>query len=288
MPVIRPDRLPMKYGSSLYSIRMRASKKIQSPHLSESPKATKSKVQSPSSNVRRLISNEIHISGAEGLYELSEVNKIINNYFSRALSHPRGRPDKVVITIEKIGQKPKLVPLLPVSAIKNNSPEKAGDVICRVLSGAGVSQKAIDKSLRIVNAESMRGAALIIAESGIRAEPDKERGVRVSRLGIEKTAERNLAGRLSKRGINNTTVKEALVLASKVASCDGVVAELCVSDDPDYTTGYVASRDMGYVRITNIKKEGRPKGGRVFFVREDADIHCIIDYLERTPVLMKS
>ena len=33
----------------------------------------------------------------------------------------------------------------------------------------------------------MRGASLILAKSGKRVEPDKNRGVRVSRMGIEKT-----------------------------------------------------------------------------------------------------
>ena len=40
--------------------------------------------------------------------------------------------------------------------------------------------------------------------------------------------------------INTTTVKEALILASKLHHAH-IIAEVCISDDPDYTTGYFAS-----------------------------------------------
>ena len=132
----------------------------------------------------------------------------------------------------------------------------------------------------------MSGAALILSESGRRADPDKVRGIRVSRLGITEGAERGLARKLARKGINTAIVKEAIILASKVASCRGVIAELCVSDDPDYTTGYVASRIYGYVRIPHIKPKGSLSGGRVFFVDEMADAKSIIEYLEKRPVLV--
>jgi len=97
---------------------------------------------------------------------------------------------------------------------------------------------------------------------------------------------KELSTRLSKKGINNDTVKDALILASKVLSYDHVVAELCVSDNPNYTTGYVASKDLGYVRIPNIKSNGSKSGGRAFFVNEGTDINGIIEYLERRPVII--
>jgi 6-carboxyhexanoate--CoA ligase len=141
--------------------------------------------------------------------------------------------------------------------------------------------------MRIVTGRAaMHGAALVLGESAVRAEPDRRRGVRVSRLGILGEEERRLSRRLARQGINTTTVKEALVLASKVASCPHVLAELCVSDDPDYTTGYVASKRFGYVRIPCIKKTGSSGGGRVFFIREGADVIRIVSYLERTPVIL--
>jgi len=78
------------------------------------------------------------------------------------------------------------------------------------------------------------------------------------------------------------------VLASKVASVKGTIAELCWSDDPFYTTGYVASKKLGYVRIPHLKKEGDYHGGRVFFVDfvNTVEINDYIEEIEKTPVLV--
>ena len=224
-----------------------------------------------------------HISGAEGIYEKSEIQKICKKYIKRALTHPRGKPDEIVIAIEKIKQKPKTISLLPVATLKCNSPEKARKIITQKLESLGISKKAIDNGFVVLNSKkTMRGASLILLKSGARVEPDKERGVRVSRMGIEKSTEKKLSKILSnivipaKAGIQtpsdrkngtdgfrvkpgmtnshftrmkiNTTrlrrVKEALILTSKAAACADIIAEVCISDDPDYTTGYIASKEF--------------------------------------------
>lgn len=46
-----------------------------------------------------------------------------------------------------------------------------------------------------------------------------------------------------------------------------IIAEICIFDDPDYVTGYVASKQTGYVRITKLKEIGNPDGGRIFLYR---------------------
>lgn len=232
----------------------------------------------------------IHISGAEGICQKSEISKACGEYIKRALTHSRGKPDKIVITIEKIKQKLKKIPLLPVTTLKCNSPEKARKIITLKLQSLGISKKAIDNGFAVLNSKkTMRGASLILLESGTRVEPDKERGIRASRMGIEKSTEKNLLEKLSGTKINTTgmmRVKEALVLASKAASWPDVIAEACISDDPDYTTGYIASKKFGYLRIPNIKREKVMHGGRVFFIRETADVAGLISYLERKPVII--
>ena len=243
-------------------------------------KSQKSKVRGPQPD-------EIHISGAEGLYEFSELPEIAKKYSLRAVYHPRGRPDKILITIERVIRKPGKALLLPHRTVRSDSPGGGRKVVEELLLTAGISQKAIRCGMRVVTCRTvMHGAALVQSESGLRMEPDRLRGVRVSRLGIPRVEERSLSRRLARRGINTATVKEALILASKVASCGNVLAELCVSDDPDYTTGYVASRRFGYVRIPCIKHKGNSSGGRVFFIKEGADVPWIIEYLERTPVIV--
>ena len=247
---------------------MRASKKLVTRHSSlVSPK-------------------EIHISGAEGLYRKSEIPEIIEQYIERALTHPRGKADKIIITIEDIKQEPKTLSALPVATIKNTRPVEGKKLVRQLLQSSGISKIAIDMAFELIKKGGMRGATIITAEKGKHLEPDRGRGIRVSRLGITKTVFKELSSKLSKYGINTDTVQEALILASKVSSCKHVVAELCVSDDPNYTTGYVASKSFGYVRIPHIKNKGSKNGGRAFFVKEGINVRDIIEYLERRPVII--
>ncbi len=230
--------------------------------------------------------NEIHISGAEGLYKASEIQKIVKGYVERALKHPKGKADKIIITIESIKQKPKSISTLPVTTVNCSTPAEGKNITIELLRSLGISKKAIDIAFELIRKGKMRGAAIITTEKGNRLEPDKERGVRASRLGISKSASKMLSLKLSKHGINTDIVKEALILASKVASNRHVLAELCVSDNPCYTTGYVASKRFGYLRIPNIKHNGSKSGGRAFFVREGINVEGIIGYLEKMPVII--
>jgi 6-carboxyhexanoate--CoA ligase len=254
--------------NKLLNIRMRASREV--------------------SNQRSAVSNkkEIHISGAEGLYGAPEVQKVVKDYIKRAVSHSKGKPDKIIITIEEVEQKPREISSLPVMTVRCRRQTEGEKIVINLLKSLGVSGKAINTAYELIKKGEMRGAAVITSEKGKRLETDKERGVRVSRLGINRSALKLLSSRLSRYKINTDTVREAVILASKVAFPDGVIAELCVSDDPDYTTGYVASKKLGYVRIPNIKNGGSISGGRAFFVREGTDTERLIRYLERTPVLV--
>lgn len=229
---------------------------------------------------------EIHISGAEGLYKKSDIHKAVKRYIERALNHPRGRADKIVITIEDIKQEPKSISTLPLTTISCITPIEGKNRAVLLLQSLGISKHSIDTAFALIRKGNMRGAALITADSNNRLEHDKKRGVRVTRLGINKPALKVLTSRLSRLDINTDTVREALILASKVASFRHVIAELCVSDDPFYTTGYVASKKFGYVRIPNIKRERSKRGGRAFFVEEGIDIEEITHYLERVPVII--
>jgi len=259
----------MKY---IWSIRMRASKRAKSQVSS-----VKSQDLKPA---------EIHISGAEGIYNDSEIQDIVKKYIERALNHPRGKADKIVITIEDVKQRPKIISALPVVTIENTTSGEGGKIAEQLLQTSGISKRAIDRAFALITKSSMRGAAIITAERGKRLEPKRERGVRVSRIGITNSALKELSLKLSKHGINTEIVQEALILASKVSSCKHVIAELCMSDDPYYTTGYVASRGFGYVRIPHIKNKGSRSGGRSFFVKEGIDIGDVVAYLEKTPVIV--
>jgi 6-carboxyhexanoate--CoA ligase len=230
---------------------------------------------------------EVHISGAEGLYGPADIKKVVKKYVERALSHPKGRVDKIVLTIEDIGQKPCEISSLPLATVKCQSPAEGRKIARRLLQSLGISERVTEKAFALIRKGGMTGAAVITERRGIRLERDRQRGVRVSRLGLSRMASTSLSRRLSRLGINTDTVREALTLASKVMSSRRIIAELCVSDDPDYTTGYIASRRFGYVRIPNIKSVGGKEGGRAFFVREGAGIEEISNYLERVPVMIR-
>ena len=78
------------------------------------------------------------------------------------------------------------------------------------------------------------------------------------------------------------------MLATKVAHHPNIVAELCISDDPDYVTGYIAAKEIGYVRITTLKPLGSSDGGRVFLFRgNQAELADCIDYLQHPKVLVQ-
>jgi len=254
------------------SIRMRASKQV---------KSKKSKVRSKKSKI-----TEVHISGAEGMFRKFDIHKTVKRYIERALNHPRGKADKIIITIEDIKQKPYKIQTLPLATVRCDSPAEGKKIATLLLESLCISKRSIDKAFQLIRKGGMRGAALITATSGNRLEPDMKRGVRVSRLGIDTAVLKVLLRCLKQLGINTDIVKEALILASKVISSKQVIAELCVSDDPDYTTGYVASKQYGYLRIPHIKPRGSRSGGRAFFVHERGQVEKIITYLEQIPVLV--
>lgn len=258
-------------GKSLFSIRMRASKTLLMDRKNKGA------------------STEYHISGAEGLYPENHIKTAVGAYVKRALSHPRGKPDRVVLTIERLDENPIPIASLSVTTLSCVSVKEAKRSIRGLLKKSGISTKAATSALRLLYSTSvMRGASLIDSATGERLEPDHERGVRVSRIGTGAAASRRLSAELGRYGLSGDTVKEALLIASKAASCNRVIAEVCISDDPDYTIGYFSSPKTGYVRIRNIKTEGSKAGGRVFFIRDNSDIKPIIAYLEKTPALITS
>jgi len=252
----------------ILSIRMRASKTVRSKHYGVSSR------------------KEVHISGAEGMFRKSDIHKTVKRYIERALHHPRGKADQIIITIDDIKQKPHKIKALPLATVRCNSPAAGKKIALLLLQSLGISERSINKAVQLIKKGGMRGATLITATSGNRLEPDMKRGVRVSRLGIETAGLKVLSRCLKQLGINTDVVKEALILASKVISSKQVIAELCVSDDPDYTTGYIASKQYGYLRIPHIKPRGSRRGGRAFFVHDRGQVEKIIAYLEKIPVLV--
>lgn len=237
-------------------------------------------------SVRMRASGEgTHISGAEGIYFKEDVARIIQSYSLRALSHEKGRADEINIKVEELQEKPRSISSLPLCTLNTRNPDAAKKAAFDILNKAGITERAVGEAFKSLSVGiTMRGAMLMDVE-GVRLEPDLLRGVRVTRMGITKNAAAALSRKLSRLGLNNDTVKEALILSSKVNYHRMVLGEVCISDDPGYTTGYVATRKFGYIRLPHIKKRGISQGGRAFFIT-GGEVKDLIKYLQQIPVII--
>ena len=239
-----------------------------------------------------------HISGAERIVPESELEDTVREMLRRARTHERGRADFIQIKVEEILLSGAVhAPLLRYAEIPSSSKDEGRRIAADELLAAGVGRNAVLAGFRLLEGlrESMRGAMVLDAETGERLDtlprpgvpsPDPERGIRCTSMDIADDTEYQ---RLMKsKGLKGDLhAREALVLASKVISDDSTAAELCWSDDPGHTKGYVASRMNGYRRISVMKNLGDPLGGRIFFVRHGTDIAKYADYMENTPVLIE-
>lgn len=236
----------------------------------------------------RMRANEgdAHVSGAETIARRGDVDAVASEMVARALDHPRGRPNDVVVTVDRLDEAPRRVRALPVVTVDAAGVATCRRVARRLLERAGVAPSVVDEGIDCLESETAeRGAALLDARDGTRHDPAPERGVRVSRLGCSDAGGAALDDALDANGLASTRIRDALLLATKVARAPGTVAELCWSDNPDYTAGYVAT-ERGYYRFPDLKPAGDSRGGRVFFLSPDADVEATVDFLERRPVLV--
>ena len=199
-----------------------------------------------------------HVSGAEKIVPAAGVAPTVGALAERAMSHPKGRPDEIRLRVEAAGPVLRL-PSLPLSTHVTATAEEGMAKAAELLAASGVRRVPEIMAL-FRETYGMRGAMLLDADTLERLEPDRARGVRATYMDEADSAMRGSAS-----GKNHYA--EAVVLATKVQAAPGIVAELCVSDDPDYVTGYVASKELGYCRITTIKRRGDPCGGRIFLFR---------------------
>ncbi len=227
-----------------------------------------------------------HISGAEAILPETELKGAALAMLERALGHSRGKADFLQIVVERVPtQEVQSAPLLPVYTQANSDIEQGRRLAIKALLRMGVAKEAALSGLNMLDglSDSMRGAMLVCAKTGCRLDESGERGIRVSRIGSAEPVA--FADWLAKHAMHGDHLREALLLASKVAAAPDVVAELCWSDDPEYTTGYVAAKN-GYVRLPHLKALGSFVGGRIFFVRPDVDLKALRRYLEETAVLV--
>ena len=232
----------------------------------------------------RAAREDAHISGAERIVLARDIPVLASALAERALHHAKGVPDEIHLKIE-VAENIKHLVSLPVSTYVTNTPAEGRAVAARLLSSAGITR--IDEILaRFQETYGMRGAMLLDADTLERLEPDPERGVRATYMDAYCNGQdaRCPSGDVRKKN----HFAEAVVLATKVANAPGIVGEICVSDDPDYVTGYVATKEIGYCRITTVKEMGDPCGGRIFLYRGPREgVAETIRYLQKQCVLVE-
>jgi 6-carboxyhexanoate--CoA ligase len=235
-----------------------------------------------------------HISGAERIVSSDTIDVTVNELIARAMSKHRA-PDQIAVQIENLEEISRLLTALDVVTIKAADPETGRSDASRVLHMAGVSNKAIDAATDHIlgnaapSGGNMRGAMIMDAKTGERLEPDQERGVRASKFDWTDNARVAVDQLLSGLGLTHFRIREALALATKVVHAPCVIAELCWSDDPDYTAGYAASITTGYVRFPFLKQQGDERGGRAIFINRDAlDLTALLHYLQAEAVLINA
>ena len=233
-----------------------------------------------------------HISGAERILREDEIEEELINVYRRAITHERGKPDFINLKIEKIDEDEIIYKKrLNINEHHVDSKEEGLDLAKKLLIGNAVSEKSAEIAIQSLQdlEESMHGAMLIDKDTGERIDDKGIKGVRVT--GIASADISNYKESLKSDGREGLHLEEALILASKIASCKGIVAELCWSDDPSYVIGYVGTKDK-YERIPILKEEGNPIGGRAFFVdtnqlNDNYTLDDLIDYLEKQVVLIE-
>ena len=237
-----------------------------------------------------------HFAGAERIVPLTELGQVTSELLSRAVSGADTVADDVYCHVERIDPETLSYANLPDVSTWQASDYHEGRALAReLLSRAGVDPDVASRAVRLLaegagpGGTVMRGAVIMDAATGERLESDPSRGVRVSRMDVAVACRRDFEAKLMRCGLGHRRVLEALVLAGKVIGAPGIVAELCWSDDPEYTTGYVADPTHGYQRISPLKSTGDPRGGRIFFVTPGTvSVAELKNYLERHPVLFDS
>ena len=234
-----------------------------------------------------------HISGAERIISPVKLDATVQALITRARNR-KTAAEQIVITIEHLGNL-SISKLPSLDVVTVNAPDMSAgrSAASRILQLQGVSDKSVRSAFDLLSNGgasfdlNIHGAMIIDVVDGERLEPDHERGIRASRFDWTDEALDMMSKKLAAIGLTHFRTREALALATKVARAPGIIAELCWSDDPDYTAGYVASPSTGYVRFPVLKLPDDPRGGRVFFVdRKTLDIEAFIHYLQFEPVLI--
>ncbi len=228
-----------------------------------------------------------HLSGAERIVRESEIENVLEEIYKRVR---RKNPDSVNIKIERIEEEPLLIEkTLKIKDLHFSNYTEANKKAVEILKReTGIPERILWKRIEEVhtgaapNKENMRGA-MIVNEKGERVELDSYRGIRTTT--VDFLDRRKALEKLLEKGYTERTL-DALALTKKNLLYLYIIAEYCISDEPDYTAGYVSTKKY-YYRFSPLKEFGNPKGGRIYFVKNGINLQKLYDFLQKKPVLIK-
>lgn len=235
-----------------------------------------------------------HISGAEDLVSSENFERTIARLASRLPLYLNETPSlQQILTIDPIP--PSNIhqgALLPIRVLESSNIKESQEAVRMILENL-LPPSLASRVLTIFEEEILghppRNGALLVNEEGRILNESATEGVRTTHFGclpiLRKTLEEAAARSLVQPSYRFV---DALILSSKVLMAEEILLELCASDDPNYQTGYIASRTTGYIRIPFIKPEGLPRGGRLYILRSEHVLKDLLAFLRETPVLFSS
>lgn len=226
-----------------------------------------------------------HISGSECIVNKDSINQKVVELIERAFNHPKGKSDFINISIQKIHCENEINYISPlnISTFSNSKTPKLPNLILKELGFDEIkSKKALECLLSLKN---IRGALIISFDD---FEKFENKIVRCSNMDYDFSIRNDLTKFLQENNFNGKYLKDALCLSSKICSHENVICELCISDDKNYLTGYIASKKLGYLRIENFKPAGHEFGGRIIFIKDKEKLEETISYLKNSIVLINS
>lgn len=222
-----------------------------------------------------------HISGGECITSLDMLETEVSNLIKRALNHPKGNSDFINISIQKIHENSKINYIKPLKISTFNS-----SYIPKIFKKLGFNEEKISLTIdTLLSLKNLKGALLVSFDN---FEKFEENIVRCTNMDYSLKIKPYLNKFLEENCFYGKYLKDALCLSSKVCNHENIICEVCISDDKNYTTGYIGSKKFGYVRIENFKPKNHDYGGRIIFIKDKDKLQETIDYLKNEIVIINS